>query len=253
MGPEAFDQPAETALELWERIKRERPDRFEGAKRISRACEVGLLPLVKEKAHGATPWAFGLSVDGRTQTDRRSTTDPITVVKVALWETSDTWAVVGMPRWIFAGFQAQMMKAGAQRCQWGVLLAGGVWRKGAMSALPEAWADLSRAADAFAQALEKGVPPQPVGPIDLDVIKRMFPEDDGTTVTLPEDARRLWERAKALRKSINRDKKARARVESKLRSWMGSATVGKMGGLRLGLRTLRAPGGRRGRRLVEIT
>jgi hypothetical protein len=172
---------------------------------------------------------------------------------VALWETADAWGVEGMPRWIFASFQAQMMREAAQGCRYGVLLAGGAWRKGTMGASPEVWSDLKLAADAFEKAVSTGTPPMPQGPADLDVIKRLFPQDDGTRIVLPDDARRIWERAKTLRKNIAQMKKSRALCEAKLRAWMGQAQVGKVpGGRCIGLRTVRTPSGSRGRRLVEL-
>jgi hypothetical protein len=158
-----------------------------------------------------------------------------------------------MPKWIFASLQAAMMRAGAQRCTYGVLLAGGAWRTGTMQAHAPTWSDLLAAVNAFLEALEKGVPPAPQGPADLKVLRRLFPEDDGSTVTLPQDSKRLWDRAKALRKLSRKTDADRKKIEACLFKWMGSSQVGKIpGGRALGLRTVRAPGGAVGRRLVEL-
>lgn len=240
VGPEPWDAAAETPLELYQRLRSDAPDRFAAAKRVSRALEPGLLQLLRE------------DLAPQVRAGNWNTPD-VWIVKAALWESADAWAVSGPPAWVFASVQAEMRRRGAKRAALGILLAGGTWRTGRMALEPGFQEDLGRALDAFQKALRDGLPPAPQGEADLDLVKRMFPQDDGSQAQLPEDARELWARIKRQRRVAREATRQRKVAEAKIRGWMAGAAVGRLpGGHRLGLKTVHVPGGRKGRRLVEL-
>lgn len=174
------------------------------------------------------------------------------VVKHAPWITPDEWAVDGPPRWLLACIQHELLATGAPAARYAVLIAGATLKTGEMGTVPDFQADLLEAEGAFFQALEAGVPPAPSSPDDLEVVKRLWPDDDGREIALPPEAWKVWEQVKGARKVAGQAKKRQRLLEARLRYWIGSARVARCGRFKLGLRPVKTPTGQQGRRLVEV-
>lgn len=228
-APQIAGIPRDTPLALWHRLRTGTPDPFEKMKTVSRALEVGLMPLL-----GETP------------------TGGIRIALACLWYTGDQLAVDGLDRYALTVCQRKMAEAGASKARVGLLLAGGAWRTWTMAAVPEFASEMNEAVEAFLESLTTGVPPTITDEGDLYVVKRLWPDDKGTVVALPDQAQRMWRRISAAKKTRRALKKECSLIEAHIRRWIGPASVGRVGSLRLGLRTVRAPGGAHGRRLVEL-
>lgn len=228
-APQIAGIPRDTPLALWHRLRTGAPDPAEKMKMVSRALEVGLLPML-----GAPP------------------TGGICVALSCLWYTGDQLAVDGIDRYAMTVCQRKMAEAGASKARVGLLLAGGAWRTWVMAAVPEFAAEMELSVEDFMDSLARGVPPAISDEGDLEAIKRLWPDDKGAIVALPEQAARMWTRLKALKKSRRALGKEAALIEAHLRNWLGAAREGRLPkGGRLALRTIRTPNGR-GRRLVEL-
>lgn len=244
-APQIGDIPRDTPLALWYRLRTNDPDPFESQKRVSRAVEVGL----REMLAGT----FG-TVDSGGAPLRPASVKPkdITVVKVCLWYTADRLATDGPPPYLLACVQHKLMLAEQQTALVGALFAGGIWCSWSMRAIPEFQASISRALAEFERALESGVPPAVSDEGDLPVAKKLWPKAVGHDMELPPEAGLCWKRMQQLRTARRRMAKESSTLEARLRGMMGSAAVGRAGGLRLGWRRVKTPLGS-GRRLVQLT
>ncbi len=272
------DVPRETPLELWERLRTGRPDRFAAWKLVNRAVGLGLLRV--DSPAGRSPGPAGCGALSRLSYATSAagfepaasagsdpttpppwlavnpdgwTGDTLLIVKVYPWVGADAWEADGPPPYLVASVQHELLATGQQRARVGVLLAGNAWRPGWMRADQQRQAALLEAETAFVDSLERGVPPEPTDEADLAVVKRLFPEGDGARVTLPAWTRDAWERCKDLRRRGREMATRRATLEARLRMALGPAGEGVLpGGHRLALRSVPVPGGRMGRRLVEV-
>lgn len=204
----------------------------------------GLEPPTSATQNVGPPW-LGVNPDGWDGAALR-------VVKHAPWITPDEWAVEGPPRWLLACIQHELLATGAPAARYAVLIAGASLKTGEMGPVPEFQADLLAAEGAFFKALEDGSPPAPTTDDDIDVVKRLWPDDDGREIALPPEAWRVWEGVKGARKVSGQAKKRQRLLEARLRYWMGAAKVARIGRFRLGLRVVKTPNGQ-GRRLVEVS
>lgn len=168
----------------------------------------------------------------------------------APWSDEQDW-MDGVPRWLYAFAQAAMsVPAGPAGAIVGVL--GSTWHVCRIGRDAAFLAELEAAERAFLEAVERREAPAPRGD-DLDVVKRLWPDDDAGEVPLPASAIETWERVKTLRKQEREAEKRRRQLEAGLRYALGPHRFGTLpNGVKLRLATQADSLGRVGRRLVEV-
>ena len=123
-----------------------------------------------------------------------------------------------------------------------------------MRADPRRQSVIAQALAEFATAVETRTPPAVTDEADLAVMKRLFsPTEAAGEVDLGEAGTAEWRALSGLRARSRQVRAQLDTLEARLRQRLGGAALGRLvGGRRLALRVVRAPGGHVGSRLVEL-
>lgn len=136
---------------------------------------------------------------------------------------------LGIPDHIQIQEQAEMAVTGADWADVAVLIGGNQFKHFTVKRDPEFIAEIEEQVRHFWRLVETDVaPPADATEATTEVLKRLHPLDDGSTVELPEEAIELWARLEAFRADETEAKKAKAGPQNALAMMLGSATFGKL-------------------------
>lgn len=205
---------------LWGRLEEEPAAQYYAIKTGRRVENPGATTI---SVHPALPW-LAATLDRVTweHGDEYSRGVPLEIKHAGDYKLRE-WAD-GAPLWVQIQLQIQIA---CWEANWGAYC-------GAVGGRPPKYGDVDRndtfidsaisKLEEFVQQCNERTPPPPTQPRDLDVIRNLYPNDNGDTVHLDKSHEKLadqWEQAKEDRKRSEDEAKM---TETKIRAAIGEAT-----------------------------